>query len=167
MSRVEDLLTDIRDLIANRGVDLKPSMPTANRGAETPLVMSTVIGQPESIVGKGPQFQGLTRFVTHHYTLGEVFVVAESIKPAALVSYGLEARVVGWAGGVADVIGVGFANTATGPFRVALPIGTAYDAISVDVRQIVNGLPSGATPQTDPALLGAILKASVEARIYR
>ena len=163
------LLEELVQLVRARGPNERPGMPTTHRGVELPLTMADVPPVTGNALGYGPSFQGLGEgeIDLHHYTLGEVLISCSSVKPTALFSYGLEVRVTGVEGALSDVLGIGFVANSSGPYRVLLPLGSAFQKLVIEGRQVVNGVPSGDGPDQNSNLVGAALPFHIQARIYR
>lgn len=162
MTAVE-LLRDIRDLLAHRGRDSEPGMPTTRRGVETPLLMAHIRQDVRSMVGKGPDFSPYAQEQVHHYVAGELVIVVNSAKPAAVFTYHADVRVIGWIGNVSIILALAAVNSGSGPLFVPWGgDGTAFDRVTIDARQVVDGVPTAGSPGPD-----AKLDMQLEGRLYR
>ncbi|MBV8982250.1 MAG: hypothetical protein JO086_15210 [Acidimicrobiia bacterium] len=159
-------LTEIRDLLRSRGADERPTMPTTHRGVELPLVMAQPVVTDPNLVGKGTAYAPIANVDLHHYTLGEVLISVETIKPTLILTYAAELQVFGVIEGAQDLLATSVANETTGPMRVLLPLGSAFQQLIIQGRQLVNGVPS-ALGANDASMAGARLQASIKLRVYR
>lgn len=161
----DELLREIRDLLAHRGAVDRTLPGTQPLGVETPLIMANVSSvQPTNLVGAGPNWTPIAGFDSHHYTQGEILVSIDSSPPASLglFAYAAQVRVTGYASNIATILAVGTVNTASGPLLVPMSTtGLAWDKIGIEGRQLVNGVAS------DQVLPRAQLTASTQTRIYR
>jgi hypothetical protein len=166
-NRTDDLLERMCNLIASRGggFDRAPAQLTQVRGVELPLVMADPIFPAKNLVGAS-DWAGIANQDIHHYTLGEVLVQANVVKPTALFSYAAEVQIIASIQGSADLLAVGVVNNTTGPFRVLLPLGSAFQSIIVQARQLVNGA-SSALNANDASMAGAVLEVTTKMRLYR
>lgn len=166
-----EVLKEIRDLIAHRGIQRRPgdaNQPTMPGGIETPYAMADVsIGRPTSLVGKGSYAAVGQTSDVHHYTSGEIIIAVTEHKPAGIFFYAAEIQVMGAVSGQLNILATIVVNNATGPALVPVPIGQAYTYFSVKARQLVNGIPSDAFPGNDPLMAGASLEVTASGRFYR
>lgn len=167
MSRTEDLLQQLVSLVASRsgGADRLPAQLTQVRGVELPLVMADPIYPTISLVGAS-DWTGIATQDIHHYTLGEVLVQANVVKPTAKFSYAAEIQILAAIQGSQDLLAVGVVNNTTGPFRALLPLGSSFQTITIQARQLVNGVASPLN-LNDASMAGAVLQVSTKMRLYR
>jgi len=130
-------------------------------GVEMPLTLATIQDQGHDLRGFG-EWTEIWRADVHHYTRGQVSILVDSIPPSILVgAYWAEVRILGYVANQPRILIVGAVNSNTGPLEAQLGPSAAYDFLSMEARQFVNGLPS-----SDPAE-GGQLNGSISARLYR
>jgi hypothetical protein len=117
---------------------------TLPRGLEE-LALGNLESNPIDMRGKS-DFYELAGFDTHHYTRGELYVLADSIPdlPAGVGTIAAEVQVIAQTGGIPDLLAVATVNSGSGPLKVQWGASASYNIVSVWARQMINGVASGA-----------------------
>ena len=165
---VLETLRQVRDYQSHAGKSDATFMETQGGGLETPLMMADISCKlPIDLVGRGPTYAGVDLSDDiHHFSGGEVIITAIGNKPAGLLFYAAEAQVTAYVANQPNVLATAPIPIG-GELLVAIPLNQAYTRISLGVRQLVNGLPSSASPRDTPAMVGAVLSVSYSGRLYR
>ena len=139
-----DPATGWQGSLPHGGVPQQPGLSTLPRGMEQ-LEHGTFDSNPIDARGNSG-FAELFIADVHHYTRGEIYVVADSvIDPAAGVfAIWSEVQVVALTGGVPDLLATAAVNSTTGPLKVQWGASADYNLVQVLTRQIVNAVPDNA-----------------------
>lgn len=169
---VERDIETIRRIVEQRSGLGSGSQPTSRTGVELPLVQASPMIQDVNLVGKGPSWASVMQQDVHHYTQGEILISVESAQPrgSGIWAYAAEVQVLGQIQGGLDLLASVVVNSGTGPARVLLPIGSTFNTITLQARQLVNGLPSALNLNSTSGtsdMTGARLRLAARMRVYR